>query len=394
MMDTSFLMLNAYYTKILSLINGNIAGLISVALSLLTIMMTIDLVLSIILHLEEDIIMILVKKLLPYGFHYYIIKNFIAMKGYILDGFLWIGQKIVNGGTTLDFKSLMSDALTSVVAMFSGVNTAVAGNITDIKFLVFTQEQILGNIFLYLTGYIFCFCIFITFTILLVDMMLAMVEFQLVSVMALMLLPFGVYSKTKFIADKSFSAIINAGIKIGIILCIFNVGNQYLMTTALDITNTSQLMGYFLTVVFTLMLSKRASGIAGSFLNGGGGTSGHVGEAIRGATQGMRQAYSAYTTATTGGASKGVEKGAEAIQKASAMGEAGKSDTNLNQAFSTNNSNESSASNSTSGVYSNTSNIDNNVNNENTSSSNDYNNSTQMNNDNRDSNNSGTNKDE
>ncbi len=352
-MENSLQILTILYTRIMSLVDGNISGVVETAINILKIMMTIDLVMSIVFHLEEDTLMIFIKKIMPYGFYYYIIKNFVYLKKQILEGFLWIGQKIGGGGTSFDFSNMMSDSLTSCTAIMSGVNNTATNNLTDwsLTDVIYAKEKIQANISLYIVGLILCLAIVIIMGVLIIEMMMAMIEFQLTSVISIMLLPFGVNSKTKFIADKSFSAIINSGIKISIQLAIFNLINQYLMVEAIDINDTATLIGYFLSVLMMLMLAKRSDKIAQSFLHAGGSTGGHVDGMVQGAKQLGQNIMKAMSHVSSGGATAGAEAGMKtgtagvsAIEKASNVAGEGKTENNMSQAFTMNNNSENNSS--------------------------------------------------
>lgn len=290
-MKESIEILMKYFQSIIYLIEKNTNYLIDNSLSLLVIMMTIDLVLGVLLRLEEDTFMLCIKKILPYGFFYYIIDNFITIKGYIYNGFLWIPNKLMGfeAKGSFDFANFANDAVLMCSNFLSGVDTTLQGEMktNDIFEAVFTGEKISSNPFLYITNYLIAFMVLIVLGMVIIDIMMAVVEFHIISVMALMLLPFGVFEKTKFIGDKAFSGIINTGIRLGITISVYNICQLTLAKNTVKFENmkdTSSLLGFFLVMMFTLLLAKNGKAMAQSF-SGSTGSTGDFSQLISGAKQ-------------------------------------------------------------------------------------------------------------
>ena len=242
------------------------ARLIPYAMGLLSILISLDLLLTFLLNLQnQDHIHVLVKKSITYGMYALFIKAWgssfagleplviTVIKGFVKVGLLAGGNKITenvltNPSAILD-KGLnvvwpLIDALTSV----SGVALALGATVP-----------------LLLTA----FLIFIAFFVLALQVFLAYIEFYIIATVAVILLPFGALNRTAFLAEKAIGAVIGSGIKlmvISLVMCaVWPMIQNWNLPPNAGLDDCLKLLASVLTVTF---LAWQCPSLAQGFMSG------------------------------------------------------------------------------------------------------------------------------
>lgn len=251
--------LNGLFEYFQKIFIGGTGVLKSPALSLFGIVLVIDLLLAILLNLGEiDNIKLLVKKTLKYGFIYGAIFYFPKILSYILDGFKWVGNAAGTG-------SLTSQALANPSIMtyhglqFVEVIFARIGNM-----FAFMSNPMIAIPYLILGLLIFFSLCFIG-----IQIFLTYLEFYIVAVLSLILIPFGANKYTSFIAQKAGNAVFSLGVKIMVLAFISAAMTPLLENWVLppefDINHLLYLSAATLTLAY---LAWHAPNLASSLMSG------------------------------------------------------------------------------------------------------------------------------
>lgn len=251
--------LNGLFEYFQKIFIGGTGVLKSPALSLFGIVLVIDLLLAILLNLGEiDNIKLLCKKILKYGFMYWLIINFPTVLNCLLNGFKWVGNAAGTG-------SLTSQALANPSIMtyhglqFVEVIFARIGNM-----FAFMSNPMIAIPYLILGLLIFFSLCFIG-----IQIFLTYLEFYIVAVLSLILIPFGANKYTSFIAQKAGNAVFSLGVKIMVLAFISAAMTPLLENWVLppefDINHLLYLSAATLTFAF---LAWHAPNLASSLMSG------------------------------------------------------------------------------------------------------------------------------
>jgi len=242
-----------------SIFIGGAGVLKNPALSLFGIVLLIDLLLAILLNLGEvDNIKLLVKKILKYGLIYGAIFYFPIIITYILDGFIWVGNKAGSGSisaqTFVDPSLMTAHGFKFIAVIFSRISNLLgflSNPMTGIPYLI------LGLL------------IFFSLTFIGIQIFLTYLEFYIVAVLSLILIPFVANKYTSFIAQKAGNAIFSLGVKLMVLAFISAAMTPILVNWTLppdfDMNNLLYLAAGTLCLAF---LSWHAPNLASSLMSG------------------------------------------------------------------------------------------------------------------------------
>jgi type IV secretion system protein TrbL len=178
---------------------GGVGKLEGPALKIFGILLLIDLVLAVLLNIGEvDNIKLLVKKTLKYGLVYFVILNY----GYLLDvifkGFTWIGIEAGKGSVLTDPSVLTEHGF----RIAGGILNKVPSVVSFANPVTASQYAVIG------------FLVLLCFGIVAINILVTYLEFYMISILSLMLIPFGSNKYTSFITQKVINAIISLGVKL------------------------------------------------------------------------------------------------------------------------------------------------------------------------------------
>lgn len=256
----------------------------------------------------------LLVKIMQIGFFIWVVSNYDVLIQVILAGFIETGTK-AGGGTNnalLEDPSLIVDyGFAATDPIFSHLkNHYLAASLPD---LVLSG---LAGLLILLAYFALAAAAFITY-----------LEFFIVSVLGLILVPFGVFKHTAFLSEKVFGAVIAYGIRLMVLAFILAVIEPTLANIQLPVSPTlSQIFTVFLTAFTIAVLSWHAPGIASGLMAGspslgvgamlgtglaagagiaGIGAAAGLGSAVDAAKKGIGQVAAASKVELTRGASGG-----------------------------------------------------------------------------------------
>jgi len=275
----------------------------------------------------DDVIARLVKKTLFVGVFAYIIGNWNNLARIVFESFAGLGLKA--SGTGFSTAELLQPGRVAQV----GLDAAhpLLESISDLMGFVSFFENFLQIVILLVAWAI----VIIAFFILAIQLFVTLIEFKLTTLAGFVLIPFGLFGKTAFMAERVLGNVISSGIKVLVLAVIVGIGSTIFteFTSAISGEPTIEdALSIVLASLSLLGLGIFGPGIANGIVSGGpqlgagaaAGTALLAGGAAAGAVAGARLAGGAVASAASNVA-HGTSRAAGGATMAYAMGSAGKS---------------------------------------------------------------------
>jgi type IV secretion system protein TrbL len=280
---------------------------------------------------DEDVIQRLVKKTLYIGFFAFIITNFNNLSGIVFNSFAGLGLKA--GGSSISTADFLRPGRLAQVGLDAGQPLLDAANQMVGPVAIFTNAI---QIAVLMVSWIL---VLIAFFILAVQLFVTLIEFKLTTLAGFILIPFALFNKTAFLAEKVLGNIVASGIKVMVLAVIVGIGtglfSQFTQTYAGGQPTIEQALSVVLAALAMLGLGIFGPGIATGLVSGapqlGAGAAAGTGLAVAGVAMagaaGAGMAARGGAAALSGGAAaaRGVSFGAGAASSAYSLGSAGQS---------------------------------------------------------------------
>jgi type IV secretion system protein TrbL len=164
----------------------------------------------------EDIIARLIKKTLYIGAFVFIITNFNWLASILLRSFAGLGFEA--SGSTLTAGNLLRPGALAAVGVTAG--RPILKQMSDLVgfpglFTNFDMIAVLGLAWL---------VVILSFFILAVQLFVTLIEFKLTTLAGFVLVPFALWGKTAFLAERVLGSVVSAGIKILVLAVIVGIG--------------------------------------------------------------------------------------------------------------------------------------------------------------------------
>lgn len=213
-----------------------------------------------------DVIAGLIKKVLYVGFFAFVIGNFSALSNIIFDSFARLG--IVATGGALTPADLMRPGFIASI----GFNAAqpLLAEIADMLGPISFFHHFIMIIVMFIAWAI----IMAAFFVLAVQLFITILEFKLTSLAGFILVPFALWNKTTFLAERVLGNVITSGVKLMVLAVIIGIGSTLFSSvtgafqTGSDVT-LSQVMGTVLAAIVFFWMGLFAPGIASGLISGG-----------------------------------------------------------------------------------------------------------------------------
>ncbi|MFT8421523.1 MAG: P-type conjugative transfer protein TrbL [Gluconacetobacter sp.] len=209
---------------------------------------------------DEDIIQRLVKKTLYIGFFAWVINDFDALSKIVFDSFAALGLKA--GGGTL----ALSDFLRPGRLASTGFDAAQP--------LLDSVHNLLGPV-AFFTNFIqiFVLClswliVLAAFFILAVQLFVALIEFKLTTLAGFVLIPFALFNRTAFLAEKVLGNVVSSGVKIMVLAVISAIASVLFKQFATSYGDAVPTVGQATSVVLASLAIVGLSIFGGSIANG------------------------------------------------------------------------------------------------------------------------------
>ena len=165
---------------------------------------------------DEDIVQRLVKKTLYIGFFALIITNFNSLSGIVFDSFAGLGLKA--GGSSIPEADFLRPGRLAEIGLDAGQPLLDAAS----RMMGFTN--FFANFVQIAVLMVSWLLVLIAFFILAVQLFITLIEFKLTTLAGFILIPFALFNKTAFLAEKVLGNIVASGIKVMVLAVIVGIG--------------------------------------------------------------------------------------------------------------------------------------------------------------------------
>jgi type IV secretion system protein TrbL len=165
---------------------------------------------------DEDVLAHLVKKTIYVGFFAFLIGNFNGLAEIVFNSFTGLGLKAA--GSTLSPDQFLRPGRLAQVGIDAGKPILqAAGQLMG--FVSFFENFI--QIFVLLIAWL---VVLVAFFILAVQLFVTLIEFKLTTLAGFILVPFGLFSKTAFLAERVLGNVVTSGVKVLVLAVIVGIG--------------------------------------------------------------------------------------------------------------------------------------------------------------------------
>ncbi|MGH7086350.1 MAG: P-type conjugative transfer protein TrbL [Acetobacteraceae bacterium] len=163
----------------------------------------------------------LVSRVLIIGFVGYLANNWQTLTDDIANGFTDLGLQVAGvGGTAVSF--LQNPV--SIVSQGYQLFAEIIKTLTPLEGYVRTIEN-LPTIIIYL---ICAMIVIVAFAVLALQVFITFLEFKIINLAALILVPFAIWSRTNFLSERAFGYMFSAGLKLFVLALIVSIGAGFI----------------------------------------------------------------------------------------------------------------------------------------------------------------------
>jgi type IV secretion system protein TrbL len=258
---------------------------------------------------EDDVPIRLIKKTLYVGFFAFLIGNFNALAKVVFDSFAGLGLKAA--GASLTAEQFLQPGRIAQVGIDAGKPILQAAS----QLLGFTSffENFIQIAVLMIAWLV----VLVSFFILAIQLFVTLIEFKLTTLAGFVLVPFGLFSKTAFLAERVLGNVVASGVKVLVLAIIVGIGTtlfgEFTRGFGGEQPTLEDAMALVLAALSLLGLGIFGPGIANGLISGGPqlGAGAAVGAALAAGGVGVAGAMGARAGM---GALAGAARGAASIR--------------------------------------------------------------------------------
>jgi type IV secretion system protein TrbL len=211
----------------------------------------------------DDIIARLIKKTLYVGFFAFLLSNFNALARVVFESFSGLGLKAAGGSMSA------ADFLHPGKLAQAGIDAG--------RPLLERAQELSGfpaffNNFPYLVVLLVAWLIvLVAFFILAVQLFVTLIEFKLTTLAGFVLVPFGLFGRTAFLAEKVLGNVVASGVKVLVLAIVVGIGSTLFgefLTGATGTPSIDEVLGLALAALCLLGLGIFGPGIASGLVSG------------------------------------------------------------------------------------------------------------------------------
>ncbi|MCK1401908.1 P-type conjugative transfer protein TrbL [Bradyrhizobium sp. 4] len=167
---------------------------------------------------DEEILARLVKKTLFVGVFAYLIGNWNSLARIVFESFAGLGLKA--SGTSLSSADFLRPGRIAQVGLDAGrpILDSISGLMGYVSFFE-NFVQIVVLLFAWIV-------VLLAFFILAIQLFVTLIEFKLTTLSGFVLIPFGLFGKTAFAAERVLGNVISSGVKVLVLAVIVGVGSS------------------------------------------------------------------------------------------------------------------------------------------------------------------------
>ena len=260
---------------------------------------------------NTDVIASLIKKVLYVGFFAFIIGNFALLSNIVFDSFAALG--LTASGSTITAADLLRPGFIASVGFDAA--TPLLASISD----MLGPIAFFHNFIMIAVMFIAWAVIIVAFFVLAVQLFITILEFKLTTLAGFVLVPFALWNKSAFLAERVLGNVITSGIKLMVLAVIIGIGSTLFASvtdafrTGDDVT-LAQVMGTVLASIVFFWMGIFAPGIASGLITGapqlGAGSAAGAAAGVAAGTYVVGAGGRAVIGAAAGGASSAIKAGA------------------------------------------------------------------------------------
>ena len=214
---------------------------------------------------DDDIMARLVKKTLFVGVFAYIIGNWNNLARIVFESFAGLG--LMASGTGFSVTDLMRPGRVAQTGLDAG--RPLLDSISDLMGWIAFFEN-----FIQIACLLFAWALVVlAFFILAIQLFVTLIEFKLVTLAGFVLIPFGLFGKTAFMAEKVLGNVVSSGIKVLVLAVIIGIGStlfsQFTAGFGGATPTIDEAMAIVLAALSLLGLGIFGPGIANGIVSGG-----------------------------------------------------------------------------------------------------------------------------
>jgi type IV secretion system protein TrbL len=214
---------------------------------------------------DEDIIARLVKKTLFVGVFAYLIGNWNNLARIVFESFAGLGLKA--SGTGLSSAEFLRPGRIAQVGIDAG--RPILDSISGLMGYVSFFENFIQIVVLLFAWVI----VLLAFFILAIQLFVTLIEFKLTTLAGFVLIPFGLFGKTAFAAERVLGNVISSGVKVMVLAVIVGIGStlfsQFTAGSSGAQIGIEDAMALVLAALALLGLGIFGPGIANGIVSGG-----------------------------------------------------------------------------------------------------------------------------
>ena len=165
----------------------------------------------------EDVIAKLIRKVLYVGAFAYIIGNFNWLAGIVFRSFAGLG--LTASGSTLSMENFLQPGRLAKVGIDAGA--PILDQIREMAGFPEVFINIAPIVVMFLAWLIVLLCFFV----LAIQLFITLIEFKLTTLAGFVLVPFALWNKTAFLAEKVLGNVVSSGIKVLVLAVIVGIGS-------------------------------------------------------------------------------------------------------------------------------------------------------------------------
>ena len=214
---------------------------------------------------EEDVVARLVKKTLFVGVFAYLIGNWNTLARVVFESFAGLGLKA--SGTGLLAADFLRPGRVAQVGLDAG--RPLLDSISGLMGFVSFFENFIQIVVLLFAWVV----VLLAFFILAIQLFVTLIEFKLTSLAGFVLIPFGLFGKTAFMAERVLGNVVSSGVKVMVLAIIVGIGStlfaQFTTGSSAAAPTIEDAMALVLAALALLGLGIFGPGIANGIVSGG-----------------------------------------------------------------------------------------------------------------------------
>lgn len=211
----------------------------------------------------DDVMGKLIKKILYVGAFAFIIGNFNALSGIVFRSFAGLG--LVASGSDLGPAEMLQPGRIAAVGVEAGWTILdQIGELTGIRRVFFNLDTIVVLFFAWVV-------VIFSFFIISIQLFVTLIEFKLTTLAGFVLVPFALWNKTAFLAERVLGNVMASGIKVLVLAVIVGIGSgifEQFLEPGVEEPSLDQAMAIMLASLALLGLGIFGPGIATGLVSG------------------------------------------------------------------------------------------------------------------------------